>query len=314
MSANVETMMYVRETPWHGLGTRVEEAPTSADALRLAGLDWTVERQDMQLSNGVVIPNYKANVRSSDGSVLGVVSDQYQIVQNVDAFAFTDSLIGGDVPVRYETAGSLRGGRKIWLLAKLPETEIAGDKTEPYLCFSNSHDGSGAIRVCMTPIRVVCNNTLNFALNTAQRAWAVRHVGNIDSKLHKARMCLEMANRYMDDLDEYADRMANTTVTDDQLKKILDEMFPVAEDASEREKNSANRSKTEIMTCYFMPDIAKFKGTAWGVLNAVSDHFTHNAPRRMTANYWENNWDRVMSGHPYIDKFAKALAPAGVGV
>lgn len=312
MSANVETMMYVREKPWHGLGTRVEKAPTSVDALRLAGLDWTVDRRDVHLPDGAVIPNYKANVRSSDGSVLGVVSDQYKIVQNMDAFAFTDALIGGEVPVRYDTAGSLRGGRKIWLLAKLPDTEIVGDKTEPYLCFSNTHDGSGAIRVCMTPVRVVCNNTLNIALNGAKRSWSVRHTGDIQAKLHEARMCLDMANKYMDRLGEYADQMANKSVTDEQIAKILDEMFPVTEESSDREKKNAEKARTEYMICYFAPDIAKFKGTAWGALNAMSDMVGHNAPRRQTANYRENNWGRIMDGHAMMDKMASLLVGAGV--
>lgn len=198
MSANVESMFYAgREKPWHGLGTQVEEAPTSADALRLAGLDWTVQRKPIQVCGGRKVDNFFANVRSSDGAVLGVVSDRYQVVQNAEAFAFTDALIGGEGQVHYETAGSLMGGRKIWLLAKLPDTEIVGDKTEPYLCFSNTHDGSGAIRVCMTPIRVVCNNTLNIALNGAKRAWSVRHTGDIQAKLQEAR--LEVENRYADD-------------------------------------------------------------------------------------------------------------------
>lgn len=311
MAANVETMMYVREKPWHGLGTRVEEAPTSADALRLAGLDWTVDRHDVHLPTGAVIPNYKANVRSSDRSVLGVVSDQYKIVQNADAFAFTDALIGGDVPVRYDTAGSLRGGRKIWLLAKLPDTEIVGDKTEPYLCFSNTHDGSGAIRVCMTPVRVVCNNTLNIALNGAKRAWSVRHTGDIQAKLHEARMCLDMANKYMDKLAVYADHLANKTVKDEEIAKILNEMFPVTEESTDREKQNAEKARTEYMVCYFAPDIAKFKGTAWGALNAMSDMVGHNAPRRQTANYWENNWGRIMDGHAMMDKMASLLAGVG---
>ena len=188
MSANVESMFYAgREKPWHGLGTQVEEAPTSADALRLAGLDWTVQRKPIQVCGGRKVDNFFANVRSSDGAVLGVVSDRYQVVQNAEAFAFTDALIGGEGQVHYETAGSLMGGRKIWLLAKLPDTEIVGDKTEPYLCFSNTHDGSGAIRVCMTPIRVVCNNTLNIALNGAKRAWSVRHTGDIQAKLQEGK-------------------------------------------------------------------------------------------------------------------------------
>ena len=193
------------------------------------------------------------------------------------------------------------------MLAKLPDTEIVGDKTEPYLCFSNTHDGSGAIRVCMTPIRVVCNNTLNFALGTAKRAWSVRHTGDIQAKLHEARMCLDMANKYMDHLAVYADQMANTTVTDDKIKAILEEMFPIAEDASDREKRNVKAVRDEYMICYFAPDILKFKGTAWGALNAMSDMVSHNAPRRQTANYRENNWGRIMDGHAMMDKMVSLL-------
>ena len=306
MPALVESMMYVREKPWHGLGTRVEEAPTSTDALRMAGLDWSVVQWNIQVCGGAKIKNYKANVRDSDGTVLGVVSDRYKIVQNAEAFEFTDSLIGGEV--RYETAGSLNGGRKIWLLARLPETEIAGDKTEPYICFTNTHDGSGAIRVCMTPIRIVCNNTLNLALGSARRAWSVRHTGDMASKMHEARVCLEMASAYMNDLSPTADRLANTTVTRDRLREILDEMFPVTEDSTDREKQNIQKLKNEYMVCYFAPDILKFRGTAWGAVNAMSDMISHNAPRRKTANYRENNWGRIMDGHAMLDKFVSLVA------
>lgn len=306
MPALVESMMYVREKPWHGLGTRVEEAPTSSDALRMAGLDWNVVQRNIQVCGGAKIQNYKANVRDSDGAVLGVVSERYKIVQNAEAFEFTDSLIGGDV--RYETAGSLNGGRKIWLLAKLPETEIVGDKTEPYLCFTNTHDGSGAIRVCMTPIRIVCNNTLNLALCSARRAWSVRHTGDMASKMHEARVCLEMACAYMDELGQTADRLANTTVSRDKLGEILDEMFPITEDSTDREKQNIQKLKDDYMVCYFAPDIMKFRGTAWGAVNAMSDMISHNAPRRKTANYRENNWGRIMDGHAMLDKFVSLVA------
>ena len=306
MPALVESMMYVREKPWHGLGTRVEEAPASSDALRMAGLDWNVVQRNIQVCGGAKIQNYKANVRDSDGAVLGVVSERYKIVQNAEAFEFTDSLIGGDV--RYETAGSLNGGRKIWLLAKLPETEIVGDKTEPYLCFTNTHDGSGAIRVCMTPIRVVCNNTLNLALCSARRAWSVRHTGDMASKMHEARVCLEMACAYMDELGQTADCLANTTVSRDKLGEILDEMFPITEDSTDREKQNIQKLKDDYMVCYFAPDIMKFRGTAWGAVNAMSDMISHNAPRRKTANYRENNWGRIMDGHAMLDKFVSLVA------
>ena len=305
MPALVESMMYTRTVPWHGLGTKVDEAPTSADALRLAGLDWTVDQKNIQLCGGAKIQNFKANVRSSDGQVLGIVSDRYKIVQNNEAFEFTDSIIGGDV--RYETAGSLNGGKKIWLLAKLPETEIAGDKTEPYMCFSNTHDGSGAIRVCMTPVRVVCSNTLNLALDNARRSWSVRHTGDLQSKMHEARICLQMANAYMGELAKEADRLANTTVTRAQLDQILDELFPIDESSSQREKENVKKLKDEFMVCYFAPDILKFRGTAWGAVNAMSDMISHNAPRRKTANYRENNWGRIMDGHILMDKICEKI-------
>lgn len=303
MAANVETMFYVREKPWHGLGVEVQEALNSADALRMAGLDWEVKQRAIQVCGGSRIDNFKANVRSTDGKVLGVVSDRYQIVQNADAFSFTDGLIGGDV--RYETAGSLQEGKKVWMLAKMAETKVAGDAVEPYLCFSNTHDGSGSIRVCMTPIRVVCNNTLNLAMNTAHRQWSTRHTGNLDEKMKEAKMCLELADKYMEGLAEYADKLANTTLSDEQLHKILDEMFPLGEDDSDRKKKNVEKAKEEFMICYLRPDIAQFLNTAWGAVNAMSDMVSHSAPRRTTETYRENNWNRIMDGHKMLDRMVE---------
>ena len=123
MSACVETMFYVREKPWHGLGVQVMDAPTSYDALILAGLDWQVEQYSVYTSAGDRIPGYKVNTRSTDHAPLGIVTDRYQVVQNSDAFKFTDDLLGEGVT--YETAGSLQGGRKVWLLARMPEKYIS---------------------------------------------------------------------------------------------------------------------------------------------------------------------------------------------
>ena len=308
MSANVETMMYVRNKPWHGLGTMVPEAPTSADALRFAGLDWTVRQEPVYNARGGVIPGYKSNVRGTDGSVLGIVGDRYKVVQNIDAFNFTDDLVGGDV--RYETAGSLRGGKQIWLLARMPERKVAGDAVEPYLCFTNSHDGSGGLKVCMTPIRVVCNNTLNLALGSAKRIWSMRHTENVHERLAEARDCLGLADQYMEGLAQYADRAANTILFDRDIKAILDELFPISEQSSPREKATAEKCRNEFMVCYFAPDIKQFRNTAWGVINAASDLATHSMPHRNTKNYAENNWARVMDGHAIIDKTVKLCGVA----
>ena len=165
MSANVESMFSVREKPWHGLGTIIQEACTSKEALHLAGLDWEVKQEPVVYKGTKT--GHQFNIRSSDDTVLGVVGGRYKPVQNADAFAFTDELIGGDV--RYETAGSLANGKRVWMLAKMPDTKILDDVVEPYLCLTNGHDGFSSMKVCMTPVRVVCQNTLNMALKGAKR-------------------------------------------------------------------------------------------------------------------------------------------------
>ncbi len=217
MAANVESMFYVRETPWHGLGTRVEEALSSKEALHYSGLDWRVRQEDLMTVEHYPIHGFRANIRNDNHTVLGVVSDRYRVVQNEEAFAFTDNLLGEGVT--YETAGSLCGGKRVWLLARLPEPyQLLGEEVTPYLVFTNSHDGSGAIRVAATPVRVVCNNTLNLALNTAKRSWSVAHKGNIQKKLEEARNTLFMADQYLKTLQREAERLSMIRLSD---KKAL---------------------------------------------------------------------------------------------
>ena len=306
MSANVETMFYVRETPWHGLGTRVEEALTSEEALKKAGLDWTVEGKPVFDEHGNVIKGYAANTRSSDGSVLGIVGSRYTVLQNVEGFTFTDSLIGEGLT--YDTAGSLRNGRQIWLLGKMPERYILGDKIDPYICFTNTHDGTGAIRVCMTPIRVVCNNTLNAALSTAERKWSTAHRGDVMGRLDQARQTLQLADKYLVALDETADKLANEKMSDGDVQKALDKMFPLEENATDRQKRTVKEAKDEIIVCMLRPDIAQFLNTKWGFINAVSDYIGHSEPARRTANFEENRWGNIIDGHWLFDKAVAAVS------
>ncbi len=315
MAHEVESLMYTsndkngRFVPWHGLGTPVQESPTSADALRLAGLDWRVEAKPIYTNDGIKIPGYVANTRDSDNSVLGVVTEKYKIVQNEDAFAFTDSLIGGDV--RYETAGSLRNGKSTFLLAKLPDKKILDDDFGQYLCFTNTHDGSGAVKVMMTPVRVVCNNTLNLALNTTKRMWTCKHMGSMKDKLHEAEETLGFASKYMDNLAVVAERLANVSLRDEEIQAIVAELFPMDENSSDRTKANMQKAKQEFMVAYYMPDIAKFRNTAWGVLNATSDWMSHTSPQRNTPTYQERNFERIICGHPILDAIMKKV---GAGV
>lgn len=303
MPANVETMMYVREKPWHGIGTMVEEAPTSADALHLAGLDWNVISKPVFTDDGIRIPGYVANTRDSDNSVLGIVSDKYKIVQNVEAFQFTDNLIGEDV--RYETAGSLRNGKTIFLLAQLPKTSILGDEIAPYLCFTSTHDGTGAVRVCSTNIRVVCQNTLNIALNTAKRSWTCKHMGNLQDKLNEAQHALELAYRYNEELSKFAERAANITIDQERTEKAIKALFPLNTDASDRAIKNNKEAMQDFNNCLICTDLTPFYGTLWGLLNATSDFAYHRTPVRKTQTFEETRMSQAIYGSKMLDKITE---------
>lgn len=305
MPALVETMMYVREKPWHGMGVCVQEAPTAKEAIELAGLNWDVNPLPVYDSLGNQIAGYSVNTRSTDGSHLGIVGSRYQIVQNAEAFEFTDSLIGEGM--RYETAGALRNGKQVWLLGKMPEREIAGDKFEPYICFTNTHDGSGAVRVCMTPIRVVCNNTLNLALTTAKRKWSTVHKGNIQGKLSEARQTLGLMDLYLTNLAETADMLACAPFFEAEVMKALEKMLKLPEKATERQKKTNAEIKEGIIQCMFAPDLVQFHDTKWGFINAVSDYVAHSDPIRRTENWKENRFATVVAGHPLLDAAFEAV-------
>ena len=302
MAANVETMFYTREKPWHGLGTMVQEAPTSADALALAGLDWRVKQKPIQTADGVMISGFKANVRETDGQVLGVVTDRYKVVQNDEAFAFTDALLGEGVT--YETAGSLQGGRRTWLLAKLPHHYIInGDEMEPYLVFMNAHDGSGSIKVAVTPIRVVCQNTLNLALERAKRSWATNHTGNIAGKMEDARDTLLGANRYMAELGLSIDRLNHKKLSDRQVYEYIDALFPLVDGVTEQQKKNLLKLKEDVKLRYFdAPDLQYVGKNAYRFVNAVSDFATHAKPLRERSNYKERLFAKTVDGNAMIDR------------
>ena len=302
MPANVETMFYVREKPWHGLGTEVQEAPTSADALIYAGLDWEVIQKDVYTENGSLISGYKVNLRSTDNEALGIVSDRYKVVQNVEAFSFTDELLGAGV--RYETAGSLQEGRKVWLLARLPrEYIIAGERISPYLVFSNTHDGSGSVKVAVTPVRVVCNNTLNLALDTAKRSFSMIHTGNIHDKIQEAKDTLFMAEKYMDSLGIEFEQLRRQKITDAQIKEYIELLLPMEKDATSIQSKNIIRLRKDMERRYYdAPDLQKVGNNAYRFVNAVSDFATHSEPLRRTANYNENLFARTVDGNPLIDR------------
>ena len=278
--------------------------------MELAGLDWQVESRNIYSGTGAMIPGYRANVRSTDDAVLGVVSDRYRIVQNEEAFQFTDDLLGEGVT--YETAGSLQGGKKVWMLAKLPEKYIiAGDEVTPYLVFFNSHDGSSGVKVAMTPVRVVCQNTLNLALGTAKRIWTARHTENILLRVQDARETLQLANSYMGELGKGIHELTTIKLSDRKVQEFINEFFPITEDLTDGQRKNNLRLQEDLKARYYNASDLEWVGkNGWRFVNAVSDFATHADPIRKTRNYNENLFLRTAEGNPMIDKAYKMVLAA----
>ncbi len=314
MAHEVETMFSVREVPWHGLGTILHEAPNADEALRLAGLDWTVRQEPVFWGNDLMqeagqmkkIPAKYANIRSSDDSCLGVVGKNYQILQNSDAFSFTDSLIGGEVV--YETAGSLYQGRKVWMMTKLPEDEILGDKIQQYLAFTNTFDGTAPVKAIVTPVRVVCQNTLNMAINGASRIWSARHLGDMNSKLSAARDVLGFNELYMENLRAYAEEQVAQKLSKKQADDFIKQLFQGKDEATERSlKTLASLEEDLRMRFFNAPDLENFRFTKWGMLQALTDHASHKEAARKTQTIRENKMVAVLDGDYWLNGAVKQL-------
>jgi len=302
MPANVETMFYTRVAPWHGLGVCVEETLNSQEALVAAGLDWNVIQRPLMTSTYDPVPGYKANIRETDNSILGVVTDRYKVVQNQEAFAFTDALLGEGV--KYETAGSLNEGKRIWMLAKLPDKYIMeGEQIEPYLVFSSSHDGSAAIKVCMTPIRVVCQNTLNLAIGNAKRIWSTIHVGDLARKMDDAHNTLLLAEKYMGRLGAEFSRLSKMRLSDAKVMEYIEMLLPMDDKPTDIHRKNILQIREDMKIRYFdAPDLKHVGKNAYRFVCAVSDFATHAKPLRETANYRENMFAKTIEGNPLIDK------------
>ncbi len=302
MTANVSFMASGHgQVPWHKTNyVTVEGTMTSEEALHLAKLDYDVLQEPVCDLEGNIIPGYRLNFKSDDRTLLGLVSSRYKVIQNTEAFSWTDALIGPNC--RYETAGSLNNFRTVWMLARLQPKKILGDDFENYLCFMNSHDGSGSMKVCVTPTRVVCQNTLNFALKNAQRKFSMRHVGNIAGKLHEAEETLRLSEDYIISVQAKYEELAQKKVTERKFQNFLKNLFPVNEDDDKAQVARQMKRREAVEEAYRVDDLSNFTGTAYGIMNAVSDMAAHYEPSRVNDAYFGNLFQKVMEGHPYLDQ------------
>ncbi|MGC4038335.1 MAG: DUF932 domain-containing protein [Chitinophagaceae bacterium] len=290
----------VKEKAWHGLGQIVQDYPTSAEALRYAGLDYMVEKRklftyDTENQNAdpdkeIVIPeidvqDYFATIRTDNDRVLGIVGKDYEIVQNVDAFSFFDAIVGGD-GIQYETAGALGKGERIFITAKLPGYIKVGreDLIEQYLFLTTSHDGFGSITAAFTPIRIVCNNTLNTALRKQTNSIKIRHTVNAKSRLEQAHRLMGISNQLAEQLETIFNNWTKVKITDSELlyliqmamvpnKEVLNNLQQAQFDELSTCFNNICNSVFEYAMASPTQQQETTKGTLFGAYNSVTGYF-----------------------------------------
>ena len=278
-----------REPAWHGLGTVFTEEKNTAEMLATANLNnWNVRLEELEIPNHLVSDkSYQYVVRTNptdpnQTDVLGVVGERYHVLQNEELFSFGDNILDGGG--RWETAGSIRGGRVVFgSLALERETVLdpsgVADKVKTYLLINTSHDGSIAIQASITPVRVVCANTLNLALGGVGRkknkgvkqSFKIRHTQTANGKVQIAREALGLANAYMDAFDVMAKAMIEKEITAQQFNEIVLLAYPKPEkDSKGAVKKWENKIDVinDIYTGEFNGMIA---GTAWGAFNALTE-------------------------------------------
>jgi phage/plasmid-like protein (TIGR03299 family) len=273
----------VREIPWHKLGQVVDKAMTSAQAIKAAKLDYNVDKCNVHATISEVtpkIPGKFATYRTDTREVFGIVGDRYEIVQNVDAFAFFDAIVGEGSAI-YETAGAFGKGERIFITAKLPKSIIVGkDVIDQYLFLTNSHDGSGSVRAAFTPVRIVCNNTFNMAMTNNSHMVSIRHTKHVKSLLKAAHMLMDIVAWDAGQLQQQAERMVKHKITDDQLRSFIAQvMKPKREEADDDDKAMSSRLVNivdEVMEYNAgnpTQQTPETKGTLYGALNAVTGYF-----------------------------------------
>ena len=293
--------------PWHGLGVVVDKAPTQVDAIKLAKLDWTVEKLPLfaKRNNNIVdIPDRYALTRMDTKYCTGVVMDRYEIVQNVEAFSFVDDIMKSEKgAVHYETAGSLYNGKKIFLLVKMPTSKVLDDKIENYLFFTNSHDGLNAVKAGISNVRVVCDNTLQMAMRGATRTWSAHHTKSVKSRQEEAIRTLKLASSYIKEMSKIAETMAGIKVNPD---KIIPTFFT----KTDLEKLNVQNAVLQIIAiAKEKDDLQNFKGTAWGVYNALADYVSHPTGRSQFRSP-DRKMDAFLKGYSILGKAQKILLAA----
>jgi len=334
----------VREKAWHSLGTVIEDYPTSAEALVYAGLDYTVEKrplftmgnensrisgmaehQNFSLNSHaeISVPDYFSTIRTDTEQVLGVVGKDYHVVQNIEAFSFFDSIVGSGDGIRYETAGALGKGERIFITAKLPDYIRIGrdDLLEQYVFLTTSHDGFGSITASFTPVRIVCQNTLNAALRNCTNTIKIRHTANAGEKLKQAHQLMGITNLFAEEIGEIFNHWAKVRISDMEIKKLVQRAMAPSKEVMQ---NLQNGKDDELSMHYnnIVNDVLEYsaisqtqtapttQNTLFGAYNAVTGYFQNvrafkNTESKFKSIMYGTGMQRTQSAFNLCDEFAR---------
>jgi phage/plasmid-like protein (TIGR03299 family) len=304
MPANVESMAYHGQEPWHGLGTKVRKGISSSEMIKAAGLDWEIA---MKPARGAII-NKKGKASryeivrlprpgiNEEEILLGVVSKRYRPLQNNEAFEFFDPIVG-DEKAYYETAGSLGQGERIWVMARLPGAieVVRGDECWKYLLLSNTHTGSGSVIVKFTSIRVVCQNTLMLAMEDGQKAYRVRHSNIMKYRLDEVADLISTSQKIYVEAEKLFKRLIQIQMTKTMLDSYLESIFPRTKEQKEHKAYPPRwvhiqelfKSRPDLQ----LPGV---HGTLWSAYNAITQFEDYKQTRNDEEN--ESRLERIWFG------------------
>ena len=293
MPANVESMFYTGATPWHGLGEKLESAPTISEAIEASGLDWEVGTKDLVTKDFQEVPA-KATYRKSDNAILGVVGPRYVPLQNREAFDWFQPFIdNGECSLH--TGGSLSDGQKVWVLAQLnrdPSEIVPGDEVQKFILLSNSHDGTTSIRVGYTPIRVVCVNTLAAAHQKGvSQMLRIRHTASSKVNLDNVRDIMDNINMQFEATAEQFRFLASKNFNQHDVRKYVKVLLGCDKTHDDDLKTRTRNTIRKVMTTIEGPkqDMPGVRGTWWAAYNGFNEYLNYTKGRNEN-NRMESLW------------------------
>lgn len=315
MAHEIDSMMYAAEVPWHGIGTYVgDENLTSGEAIVKAGLNWQVSPKDLIAgtvgSNDLYhVDSHKAIIREDKGSVVGVVGKAYKPIQNIEAFQFMDSLVPEGL-MKYHTAGSLRDGKRVWLLAKVDSYDVVpGDQVDEYIFLWNSHDGTTALKCMPTTVRVVCANTAKAALKDGgDKGISIRHTKNADLSLQEVKSVLKANIEILGSFREFAAHTTKIQMNEDKLNKFFLTVVPDPKKGSNTKAVNTRDRMKRLFEEGRGNDLPGVKGTGWAAFNAVTEYVNFHRPSH--GNRQDRRFESTLFGSSaaLINKASKTIS------